>query len=91
MDGLQGVHNWQWVFILEGIFTILVGFAAFFLVADFPENAKWLSEEDRKFVIARAGITKGERIIGHDVLVFFKDLKNILGGIMYLCEFSLPW
>ncbi|KAF4620182.1 hypothetical protein G7Y89_g14639 [Cudoniella acicularis] len=53
-DGIRGIHNWQWMFILEGIATVLVGMAAFFLVSDFPEDAAWLTAEERTFVIARA-------------------------------------
>ncbi|PQE16702.1 Major facilitator superfamily domain general substrate transporter protein [Rutstroemia sp. NJR-2017a BBW] len=82
MDGLRGLHNWQWIFILEGVLTILIGFSAFFLVTDFPEDAKWLTEEERKFVIDRVGgIEKDQTITGTDVLNFFKSLKNILGGV----------
>lgn len=87
MDGIRGLHNWQWVFILEGIFTCLVAIAAFFWVSDFPEDAKWLTEEERAFVIRRAGENKAaEPITFHDVLVFFEDPKNAVGGIMYLSK-----
>jgi MFS family permease len=86
MDGLGGLHNWQWIFVLEGILTVLIGIAAFFFLSDFPEEAKWLTEEERRFVIQRAGDHKvAVPITTHDLLVFFKDVKNILAGIMYLC------
>lgn len=85
MDGIRGLANWQWVFILEGIFTCLVAIAAFFLVSDFPEDAKWLTEEERAFVIERAGGNEAAQpITSHDLVVFFKDPKNLLGGVMYL-------
>lgn len=88
MDGILGLANWRWVFILEGIATILVGIAAFFLVSDFPDDAKWLTEEEREFVIARAvGGNKKQPVTWGNIYYFFKDLKNILGGIMYL---SIP-
>jgi MFS family permease len=88
MEGVRGLHNWQWIFILEGILTILIGIAAFFLVSDFPEDAGWLTEEERKFVIARAGGDDApQHITSRHIVVFFKDIKNLLGGIMYLCEF----
>ncbi|TVY20111.1 MFS transporter prlL [Lachnellula arida] len=86
MDGVQNIHNWQWIFILEGICTIVIGIVAFFLVSDFPEDAKWLNTDERKFVLTRSrGIEQVRSIAGRDVLVFFKHFKNILGGIMYLC------
>ncbi|QSZ32876.1 hypothetical protein DSL72_002457 [Monilinia vaccinii-corymbosi] len=86
MDGLCGLHNWQWIFILEGVLTILIGLSAFFLVTDFPEDAKWLTEEKRKFIIDRVGgVEKDQTITCADVLRFFKSFKNVLGGVMYLC------
>ncbi|CAG8982403.1 hypothetical protein HYALB_00007525 [Hymenoscyphus albidus] len=87
MDGIRGLHNWRWIFILEGAFTLLVGILSLFLVAEFPENATWLSDEERKFVIARAKCTgQTDNITPRDIVVFFKDPNNILAGIMYLCR-----
>ena len=53
MQGVRGYNSWRWVFILEGIATILIGIVAYFLVADFPTEASWLSGEEREFVLAR--------------------------------------
>lgn len=40
MEGLQGLHGWQWIFILEGLPTLILAFACYFVLPDFPENAK---------------------------------------------------
>ncbi|GAB0137837.1 hypothetical protein EsDP_00006090 [Epichloe bromicola] len=53
MDGTAGLEGWRWIFILEGIVTVLVALAAFFLIHDFPETAKFLTEEERAFVVHR--------------------------------------
>lgn len=85
MNGIGGLANWRWLFILEGIATILIGIAAFYFVCDFPDDAKWLTEEERTFVIARtAGNKKAQPITLVDVQNFFMDPKSLLGGIMYL-------
>ena len=88
MQGIRGYSSWRWIFILEGIFTILVGIVAFFLVSDFPEEAKWLTEEERKWVIARTLQDKEApaKITVKDILRFFSVPRNILGGIMFFCE-----
>ena len=53
MDGVGGYEGWRWIFILEGIATVLVAILAFFVLHDFPETAKFLTEEERAFVVFR--------------------------------------
>ena len=53
MDGIRGYLGWRWIFILEGTLTAVLAIAFFFLIPDFPEDAKWLTEEERAFVKAR--------------------------------------
>lgn len=47
MDGIGGKPAWAWIFILEGLFTVLVGIASFWVVQDFPDTAKFLTEDER--------------------------------------------
>ncbi len=49
-DGVGGWHGWQWVFVLEGIPTVLIGVVVYFLLADKPEKANWLSEHEKAVV-----------------------------------------
>ncbi|KAM0493156.1 hypothetical protein ACHAPB_008560 [Verticillium nonalfalfae] len=53
MNGVGGLEGWRWIFILEGIVTVLVAVWAFFALHDFPETASFLSEEERAFVVFR--------------------------------------
>ncbi|PGH13944.1 hypothetical protein AJ79_03359 [Helicocarpus griseus UAMH5409] len=88
MDGMRGFLGWRWVFILEGLLTCVVSFGCFFAIPDFPEDVKWLNEEERAFI--RAKLAKDVGAAGHevslgwrDVLNVFKDLKIFVGGLMY--------
>jgi MFS family permease len=88
MDGLRGYHGWRWIFILEGVLTCLVASAFFFFIPSFPEDAKWLTTEERTYVKARLQIDQGRsaaerKITIRDVGRVFKDYKVILGGFMY--------
>ncbi|KAL1296862.1 hypothetical protein AAFC00_004480 [Neodothiora populina] len=88
MDGAAGYEGWRWIFILEGAVTATVGIAFFWLLPDFPEQSKWLAEDEKAFVAARLRIDQGrsavERsITAKDVFNVFKDLKVFLGGLMY--------
>src|ERR1700760_486974 len=53
MDGMRGYKGWRWVFILEGVLTCVVSFFFFFLIPNFPENSKWLTEEEKAYIQAR--------------------------------------
>lgn len=48
MDGIGGRPGWAWIFILEGLFTILVACASPWVVQDFPESARFLTEAERR-------------------------------------------
>ncbi len=45
-----GWAGWQWVFILEGIPAIIFGFITIFYLTDRPHQAKWMPEEERKWL-----------------------------------------
>jgi len=51
MDGIGGRPGWAWIFILEGLSTILVACASPWVLQDFPESAKFLSEVERVYII----------------------------------------
>ncbi|KAJ7091872.1 MFS general substrate transporter [Mycena belliarum] len=53
MSGTQGLLGWSWIFILEGIATVIVGILAFFVLVDFPATAKFLTLEERSFIVWR--------------------------------------
>jgi hypothetical protein len=53
MGGIGGKPAWAWIFIIEGLMTILAGIASFFIIQDFPDTAKVLTEEERTFIIRR--------------------------------------
>ncbi|BCS21672.1 uncharacterized protein APUU_22104S [Aspergillus puulaauensis] len=51
MDGVGNYAGWRWIFILEGILTVLVGVVAPFTMYDFPETASFLTDAEREYVI----------------------------------------
>jgi D-galactonate transporter len=52
MGGRIGLANWQWLFVLEGIPSIVVGLLALAIVVDKPALARWLTERETQLVIA---------------------------------------
>lgn len=45
-----GIVGWRWLFLLEGIPAMLLGFAAYFYLTDLPRDAKWLASEQRNWL-----------------------------------------
>lgn len=51
MDGVGGYAGWRWIFILEGLLTVVIALIAPFAIHDSPETASFLTEEERRYVI----------------------------------------
>jgi len=51
MSGTQGLLGWSWIFIIEGVATVAVGLFSFLILVDFPVTAKFLTPEERAYVI----------------------------------------
>ncbi len=56
-----GWNGWRWVFILEGIPPVLLGVAILFLLDDWPRDAGWLPEAERKRLEAELAAEQAER------------------------------
>lgn len=53
MSGTAGRLGWSWIFILEGSVTVLAGVFALFVVPDLPDSAKFLTDDERSYIIWR--------------------------------------
>ncbi|KYK59244.1 MFS transporter [Drechmeria coniospora] len=89
MDGLAGLQGWAWIFIIEGMLTIIIALASFWMVHDFPDEAKFLSEDDRARVILRLK-RDGQHSAEHEdfkwdyLWAAFKDWKTYAGMLIYM-------
>src|SRR3954471_1791783 len=53
LEGAFGLHGWQWLFVMEGIPTILLGIACLFVLTDKPRDASWLTDAQREWLVGR--------------------------------------
>jgi MFS family permease len=59
MKGIGGLSGWRWIFIIEGIITVLLGLVAYFTIIDFPDkvlqtrNGNFLTASDVELLKAR--------------------------------------
>ncbi|ALP64818.1 MFS transporter [Paraburkholderia caribensis] len=52
MSGAHGIAGWQWLFLLEGIPTVLVGIVAYFYLDDKVSDARWLRDDEKALIEA---------------------------------------
>lgn len=50
LDTFAGFHGWQWLFLLEGFPSVILGVVVFYYLTDYPCNADWLSSEQRSWL-----------------------------------------
>ncbi|KAF2261818.1 pantothenate transporter liz1 [Lojkania enalia] len=60
MDYAKGLRAWRWVFIIEGVITVVIAFIAFLVLPNFPRTTSWLSEEERQLAAFRLQEDVGE-------------------------------
>lgn len=80
MDGVAGQRGWRWIMIIEGLPTIVLGIAVFFWLANDPESARYLTDEEKRLMIVRkerqSGYSKSaDEFSRVDVIKGLKDWK----------------
>ena len=53
MNGVGRKQGWEWIFILEGLFTVIFGIISFFLLPRSPEHADFLSKREKAYIAAK--------------------------------------
>lgn len=82
MDGIRGYKGWRWIFIIEGLLTIVLAVIGFWVIPDFPETVSWLNEEEKAFIKAKLEKDSGKST--HARAITLQDTLNVLND----CRFS---
>ncbi|KAL8838056.1 MAG: hypothetical protein Q9170_002292 [Blastenia crenularia] len=53
MAGVGGYNGWRWMFIIEGLGTVILAVIAKFVIPDWPETAKFLTPKERALAVRR--------------------------------------
>jgi ACS family tartrate transporter-like MFS transporter len=80
MDGIAGLYGWQWLFLIEGLPTLLLAVIALRVLPDRPADASWLSAEEKRIIAARL---KSEDVAEHrDLSRALRDPRVIALGVV---------
>ncbi|VUC27890.1 unnamed protein product [Clonostachys rosea] len=95
MEGASGLEAWRWLFILEGAPSVLFGIFIFFFLPDYPENARFLTTEERELAALRMEFNGSKGSAGNmkweDAKAVLLDWRLYLHYIVYFsksCPFS---
>ncbi|MDT7804334.1 MAG: hypothetical protein QOI78_7767 [Actinomycetota bacterium] len=91
LHGLAGLRGWQWMFLVEGLVTVLIGVFVWFFLPSRPTDAKWLTAEEAAVLSERAvGDTTASptRVRGNLRRAFGHPTVLLLGAI-YLINQSI--
>jgi len=95
----HGLEGWRWLFILEGLPAIVLGFIALFYLTDWPRQASWLTEGERAWIAAgldrerqrkaaHGSYTAWQAVWQRDVLLlslaYFAGSTGLYGFIIWL-------
>jgi D-galactonate transporter len=88
--GQGGLAGWQWLFLLQGLPTMLLGVAVFFYLSDGLRHASWLSDEEKAAMQQALDADERGRLSGsHAVHSFAQVLRNGHVWLLGLVYFSI--
>jgi ACS family tartrate transporter-like MFS transporter len=86
LNGMLGLAGWQWLFVLEGVPSMLFGFVVLAVLPDGPAQAKWLLPQEKEWITARmAQEAKNERQVQHlSVRVALSEPRILLMCLIFI-------
>ena len=100
LDGALGLKGWQWLFIIEGVPSVLLGIITWFYLTDRPAKADWLTAEQKAWLSAKLEseiaakqaakhLTLGQALSSPKVLTLSLIYFGFVGAL-YGMQFWLP-
>ena len=85
MDGVGSLANWQWLFIIEGIPSVIAGIFVIFYLPDRPRDAKWLTKEEQDIIIEDVALDNQSQNKESKIGAIFKEPVLWLCCAIYFC------
>jgi ACS family tartrate transporter-like MFS transporter len=87
---LWGLEGWRWVYILEGIPSVIFGIVTLFYLTDRPHQAKWLPEDEKRWIMGELErernemLAEGKDPLWQGILKAFKTPQTLLLTAVYV-------
>ena len=84
LNGVGELRGWQWLFLVQGLPSVVAGLLVLLFLPDAPGTAKWLSEPERKWLqrtLAEEAAGIGEPS-SHNVLAAFRNPRALMLGVI---------
>jgi ACS family tartrate transporter-like MFS transporter len=85
MEGLLGLHGWQWMFLIEAVPAVILGFVVLVYLTDRPEKATWLADDQRAWLVAEMEAERAGRQVQarHSLLSGLTDPRVLALALVY--------
>jgi MFS transporter, ACS family, tartrate transporter len=93
MEGIGGLHGWQWMFLIEALPALLMTFAVLYYLTDRPLLATWLEPNESKWLQNRLDAERTNREMFFN-MTWFKSMVSprvLALGIVYFCVLTPQW
>ncbi|AIL32037.1 hypothetical protein IX83_00680 [Basilea psittacipulmonis DSM 24701] len=84
-DTHASLMGWQWMFLIEGGITVILGVCVYFLLADHPEQAKWLTQKEKAYLASYSAFATEKNKVKGQFLSVLKDFRVYLMSYSYFC------
>ncbi|MBR0716782.1 MFS transporter [Bradyrhizobium liaoningense] len=85
MDGLLGFKGWQWLFVLEALPAVVLGFVVLGYMTDRPEQAKWLADDERNWLVQTMNAENAQKAAtaSHSIWAGLADIRVLALAFVY--------
>ncbi|MGH9840925.1 MAG: MFS transporter [Blastocatellia bacterium] len=87
----NGLAGWRWVYIIEGIPSVILGVVTLFFLTDWPRDAKWLPDDEKQWITEeldrerREKQAAGTMSMWREIWLALRKKETILLTAIYIC------
>lgn len=84
MDGVAGLHGWQWLFLIQGLPALPLAFVVLKMLPDSPSDATWLNDKEKQAIAA--SLTAGVLMEDRNLWQALRDPRLLSLGLAGFCS-----